>query len=181
MYIFTFSVIHIFVILNVLQTVKGILFSCSYLEEMTVAGCFEKKMKIFVLRFYIKIFFSKKKRVGGKNRVGRVMPIKKKKKKIRPYADHDRLTQGKLKKVVQNTLRKQSQLNAKSHIITDFHFFPIVFLSQWCNRRGGQGGRVPPRDFPHEVFGDKLGKKRQGKSFKKMENVEKNEEKWKRE
>ena len=42
---------------------------------------------------------------------------------------------------------------------------------QWRNRQGGAGGRVPPETFHREIFGDKSGKKRQGKKVRKMENV----------
>ena len=45
--------------------------------EMTVTGCFEKKLKYLFYGFMLNIFITHKKilRVGGKNRVGRVTPI----------------------------------------------------------------------------------------------------------
>ena len=46
---------------------------------------------------------------------------------------------------------------------------------------GGQGQSAFPETFQWEIFGDKSGKMRQGKKLKKMESVEENEDKWKRE
>ena len=36
-----------------------------YSVGMTVTGCFEQKMEIFVLQFYVKYFFHKKKKYLG--------------------------------------------------------------------------------------------------------------------
>ena len=57
-----------------------------------------------------------------------------------------------------------------------------VCLKQWRNRRGGgAGGQSTSRDFPRGIFCRVIGKNEARKKVLKMENVEENEEKWKRE
>ena len=59
--------------------------------------------------------------------------------------------------------------------------FLLCNLKQWRNRRGGAGGKVPPRDFWPGNFCWRIWKKEARKKWKRGENWEEKKENYKRE
>ena len=58
----------------------------------------------------------------------------------------------------------------------------MCISTQWRNRRGGGGGSLSaPQRLSTGKFWRLIGKNEARKAMKKMENIEENEEKWKRE